>query len=102
MPNYAALIPWEQKLLLIAAYSYNTEENPMMSDAVYDYTTRQLQQLKAQYPSEWASNSIYPDIFLDPDEAWKYTSQHFPINEEIHEWMVLRKKQVEVWKARQK
>ena len=96
------LIEWEQKLLLIFAQSYNTEDNPMVSDALYDYSVHVLQDLKAKYPEEWELSRMYPEVFQAPDQAWTFTSQHFPVNEEIAEWMLERKVQVEQWKARTK
>ena len=94
------IIEWEQKLLLMLAQSYNTEENPMASDAIYDYSVSVLQDLKARYPEEWQQSSMYPQVFQDPEQAWTFTSQHFPVNEEIAEWIVVRKVQVKQWMGR--
>jgi len=85
-------LEWEQRFLLTAAHSYNTEDNPMVSDLVYDYTVRVLRRIQEDQPEVWASSSVYPEVFKDPEEAWTYTSSHFPVNDEIAGWLVKRKK----------
>lgn len=77
------MIEWERKWLLMAAFSYNTEENAYFSDMVYDFAVSHTKKLKDRYPDEWKACDYYRDIFDDEEEAWTYTSQHFPINDEI-------------------
>jgi NAD-dependent DNA ligase len=85
-------LEWEQRFLLTAAYSYNTEDNPMLSDEVYDYTVKLLSVMKVRSPKLWEESSVYPEVFKDPEEAWTYTSTHFPTNEEIAGWLTERNK----------
>tara|TARA_R110000868_G_scaffold61189_14_gene186091 strand:- start:1526 stop:1819 length:294 start_codon:yes stop_codon:yes gene_type:complete len=95
MMNELEELEWEQRFLLTAAHSYNTEDNPMVSDLVYDYTVRVLQGIKVKQPEVWASSSVYPEVFKDPEEAWTYTSSHFPVNDEIVGWLAEYKKERE-------
>ena len=88
-------LEWEQRFLLTAAHSYNSEDEPMVSDAVYDFTVKVLQGIKVNHPELWASSSIYPEVFKDPEDAWTYTSSHFPVNDEIAGWLAERKNERE-------
>lgn len=75
----------EQQWLLLAALSYNTEEECLASDKVYDYVTKLLIDYRDNYPEEW-QHSIYPEVFID-NQDWTFTSMHFPQNEEIAQWL---------------
>ena len=94
MSRTSEMIEWEQKLTIIHAYSYNTEDNPMASDMIYDYGIARLKSMKDMHPDSWAKSRMYPDVFLDEEEAWRYTSVHFPKTEEIGRWLVERKQVV--------
>ena len=88
-------IEWEQKLLLAFAYSYNTEpDDPMASDNVYDFTVRILKDLKEQNKILWDLCTVAPEVFKDPEEAWLFTSCHFPKTEEIQKWVKERRIEV--------
>jgi len=95
MSRTSEMIEWEQKLTLIFAYSYNTEDEPMVEDMIYDYGIARLKSIKDTHPGSWAKSRVYPGIFLDPEEAWRYTSVHFPKTEEIGRWLLERKKVME-------
>jgi len=91
MSRTVEMIEWEQKLTIIHAYSYNTEDNPMADDMIYDYGIARLKSIKDMHPESWELSSMYPEVFLDKEEAWRYTSSHFPKNEEISAWLEERK-----------
>lgn len=79
-------IQFSQRWLLLAALSYNTEENSFASDYIYDLSVKRTQRLKDNHSELWDEHSIYPEVFVE-DSAWTYTSQHFPINDEIKGWL---------------
>lgn len=95
--NTVEALQWEQQLMLMFAYSYNNDEHPMTSDAIYDYGTVRLQRIKQEHPEVWLASSIYPEVFLDPDEAWLYTSSHFPATQEIKDWTAAHKARIALW-----
>ena len=94
-----ASIEWEQKLLLAFAYSYNTEDEPMASDNVYDFTVKILKGLKDQHRKLWDMSTVYPEVFKDPAEAWLYTSSHFPKTAEVEKWASQRRIEVNFMKT---
>ena len=100
MSRTVEMIEWEQKLTITMAYSYNTEDNPMTEDMIYDYGIARLHSIKNMYPESWELSTMYPEIFLDSEEAWRYTSSHFPKNEEIAGWLEERKQIIADGKAR--
>jgi len=100
MSRTLEMIEWEQKLLLILAYSYNTEDNPMASDMIYDYGVARLKSIKDMHPTVWAESKVSSRVFLDPDEAWRYTSSHFPTTPEVICWFEQHKKSVAESKQR--
>jgi NAD-dependent DNA ligase len=85
------MIEWEQKLVLIFGYSYNIDEHPTVTDEIYDYGIKRLLMLKRRHPQDWCESTVCPEVFLDPEEAWSYTSSHFPANAEIAKWVDERK-----------
>lgn len=92
IPHYTSpdwpvwLIETAQEWLLAAAYSYNHEEVEFASDWIYDASVRELQRYKDRYPEQWALSPVCPEVFIH-DDAWQYTSQHFPKNEEVKGWL---------------
>lgn len=80
-------IEQEQRWLLLAALSYNCDDDVLASDQVYDWSVANLLTTMNQNPTAWASSDVHPEVFQDPERAWAYTSQHFPTNQRVRGWL---------------
>jgi NAD-dependent DNA ligase len=74
----------DQRFILAAGYAYNTGKE-WVSDATYDAGIHFLQTMRDRYPDLWNQSSVYPEVFIE-DEAWTYTSQHFPQDDVVRGW----------------
>jgi hypothetical protein len=74
----------DQRFLLAAAYAYNTGQQ-WISDHIYDLSVRYMQTMCERYPDLWDHSSVYPEVFIE-DDAWTYTSQHFPQDDVVKGW----------------
>ncbi|KGK41219.1 hypothetical protein LH51_16610 [Nitrincola sp. A-D6] len=50
--------------------------------------------MRKRYSDIWDEHSIYPEVFVE-DEAWMFTSHHFPINDEVKGWLDEQRKRTE-------
>jgi hypothetical protein len=44
-----------------------------------------MQTMCERYPDLWDHSSVYPEVFIE-DDAWTYTSQHFPQDDVVKGW----------------
>lgn len=74
----------DQRFLLAAAYAYNNGIE-WVSDKTYDMHTAWMIRMRDRYPALWSQSEVYPDVFIQ-DDAWTYTSQHFPQDDVVKGW----------------
>lgn len=74
----------DQRFILATGYAYNNGIE-WISDRTYDLGIRYLMRVRDEHYDLWCQSKVYPDIFID-DNAWTYTSQHFPNNDVVKGW----------------
>lgn len=66
-------IDFLQRFILVHSYIYYELNNNVISDKFYDMKSKELVQLKNQYPDEWKSSMYYKQFKDDYNGATGFT-----------------------------